>query len=400
MTHKISLPIALLGALFLIRPAPAGTTLDSLQEEITAIVSRSVPAVVNVKTEPLPPDWGGVFDDRDAPAWFKSFLESNFAARKKSSSGSGFIIDPEGYLLTTAHVVQSGRRVEVTLADGRVLPARVVGTDRKINLALLKIEGKKFPYLKLGRSRDIKVGSWAIAIGNPFGLTASPSWGIISGRNRSGLGIAPYEDMLQITAPINPGDSGGPLLDSRGEVIGILSATLSGYREFKFDIPFMRRFHSNFPGADWFDDDSCFQPSLAQGIGFAIPSELAREAIPYLKDPARRPRGWLGVRIEELTSARARKLNLKQGVLVTAVLPAGPAGKAGLKQGDIILRADRSPLLSLPELEKAVFFHPVGEEIKLEVLRGGRKLEILVIIAPRPAPSPLPEKDTDARSPR
>lgn len=392
MNNTVRIFIAIMAALTLNLPAVAGTMLDSLQDEITAIVSRSVPAVVNVKTEPLPVDWGGIFGDRNAPAWFKSFLDSNFAARKKSSSGSGFIIDPEGYVLTTAHVIKGSSQVEVTLADGRVLAARVVGSNRKINLALLKIEGKKFPYLKLGRSRDIKVGSWAIAIGNPFGLTTSPSWGIISGRNRSGLGIAPYENMLQITAPINPGDSGGPLLNARGEVIGILAATLSGYREFKFDLPFMRRFHEAFPSADWFDNDSCFQPSLAQGIGFAIPVDLAREVIPLLKKSSPLPHGWLGVQIEELPFMHARKLNLKQGVLITAVIPASPAGKAGLKKGDIVLTVNRRSLTCPPDLEKAVLFCPVGEEMELEIFRRGSRIIVHVTIASCPTSSPPPEK--------
>ena len=347
---------------------------------------------MNVKTEPLPVDWGGIFGDRNAPPWFKSFIESGFAARKKSSSGSGFIIDPGGYVLTTAHVIAGSNRVEVTLADGRVFSARVVGKDRKVNLALLKIEGKDLPALKLGRSREIKVGSWAIAIGNPFGLTASPSFGIISGRNRSGLGIAPYEDMLQITAPINPGDSGGPLLNSRGEVIGILAATLSGYREFKFDIPFMRRFQENFPTADWFNDDGFFQPSLAQGVGFAIPVDLVREAIPRLKKSSSPSHGWLGVQIEGLPYTQCRKYHIKRGVLINGVIPASPAGKAGLKKGDIILKVNHSPLSSPLELEKAVLFCPVGEEMDLEVLRRGARLKVPVIIAAHPAPTPPPEK--------
>jgi len=386
------MPIAFAAALLLAHPAFAGTTLDSIQDEMTSIVSRAVPAVVNVKTEPLPVDWGGVFGEENAPAWFKSFLASGFAARKKSSSGSGFIIDPAGYVLTTAHVIDGSSRVEVTLADGRIFSARVVGKDRKINLALLEIKGKDLPALKLGRSRDVKLGSWAIAVGNPFGLTASPSIGIISGRNRSGLGIAPYEDMLQITAPINPGDSGGPLLNSRGEVIGILAATLSGYREFKFDIPFMRRFHHNFPAADWFKDDGFFQPSMAQGIGFAIPVDLARKVIPLLKKSAPPPHGWLGVQIEELPSARARKLNIRRGVLISAVIPASPAGRAGIKKGDVVLAVNHRALSFPPELEKAVFFCPVGEEMELEVLRGGGRIKVPVTIAARPAPTPPREK--------
>jgi len=334
--------------------------------------------VVSLTTEPLFPGWWKGIDERELPDWMRDFCLNDFGPRKRRSRGTGFIFDREGHILTTENVVGPAQEVEVSLSDGRVLPARVVGKDELLNLALLKVEAENLPHLNLGNSERVEVGSWVITIGHPFGLSASPSWGIVSGRKRTGLGIAPYEELLQLTAPVNPGDSGGPVLNSRGEVIGIITASFSGYREFELDWSFLRRFQQCFPGARGMSPGDFFQASQAQGIGFAIPIDIARQALAALMEESGPVHGWLGIEIEAASPGEA-------GLLIRTVIPGGPAGRAGLLEGGRIVSLNGEPVNSVRKLQKKVIFSPIGMELKLEVIQRGERKEISVIVEEKPS---------------
>lgn len=359
--------------------AGGSSLLATLEEEIVGIVDESSPAVVSVTTESLPPIWCRYLDEGEIPVCLKDFLKSDFAVQKRSSNGSGFIIDPEGHILTTEHVVRNARDVMVTLADGRVLPARVVGRDGLFNIALLKVEGKDLPSLPLADSEGVRVGSWVIALGRPYGLATSPSWGIVSGLARSDLGIAPYEEMIQITAPVNPGDSGGPVLNAKGEVIGVITGSFAGYREFEFDWPFIRRFQKAFPRVRGISPDHFFLPSQAQGIGFATPINLAKKVMADLRRSPSPSRGWLGIEIG-YSGAGVTIGEEKAGVLVASVLPSSPASRAGLQENDIILALDGVPVGSPRQLQKTILFSPAGEPVKLELIRGGERRTISAVL--------------------
>ncbi len=352
------------------------SALATLEEEIIGIVERAGPAVVSIKTELLPPIWSRHLADDNVPDCLKDFLKSDLVARKRSSSGTGFIIDPEGHILTTENVVRDAREVLVTMADGRVLPARVIGRDDLFNVALLKVEGKDLPSLPLADSAGVRVGSWVIALGQPYGLSTSPSWGIVSGLGRANLGLAPYEEMIQITALVNPGDSGGPVLNSKGEAIGIITGSFAGYREFEFDWPFIRRFQKAFPQTKWMSPDYFFQPSQAQGIGFAVPIDLAREVMEDFRRDPFPARGRLGIEIGR-TGVGGEE---KAGAVVSAVMPASPASRAGLQAGDLILSLDGETIGTPQQMQRAILFSPPGKPVKLKVKRGEEVREVSVVL--------------------
>jgi len=359
---------------------PGGPILDSLQEEIRAVVDAASPAVVSVRTDPHPLHPFAGLPENEVPGWVRCLVD-NRLAEPRCASGSGFFIDSSGLVLTTENVVRGAGSIEVVLADGRVLPARVLGGDQDFNVALLQVEGEEdFPCLELGDSSEVRPGSWAIGVGNPFGLAGSISWGLISGVRRNGLGTALYEDLIQVTAPINPGDSGGPLLDSHGEVIGVITAALSGYRETEVDWPFLRGLHSRYPAMK---PVALFRASQAQGIGFAIPISLAREVVDRIRENPRSQRGWIGVRLGDLTSWARFRHNLPPGALVLDVLAGSPAARAGLLPEDIIISYQGNRVTDCFQLKKELLFTSVGEEVSLGVFRGGEPLEFrLVTVAP------------------
>ncbi|MDP8237151.1 MAG: trypsin-like peptidase domain-containing protein [Candidatus Erginobacter occultus] len=369
-----------LAAAALAQPAGAAETeslLARLEGEVIAVIERAAPAVVCVTTESLDPPW---LDDPDwigPPGWMKSVLESDFFRRQRRSSGTGFIIDPAGKILTAENVIGRAKTATITLASGREIPARVRGVDPVFGIALLQVEETGLPALELGCSDSIRPGSWAIAIGQPYGLVSSASWGIVSGLGRSGLGIVPYEELIQFTAPVNPGDSGGPVLNSRGEVIGIIAASFSGYREIDFDWDFIRRVHRAFPGMESGPPGSFFRPSQAQGIGFAIPINLARKALDALERDEECRRGWLGILLEYFPGQKE--------VAVGGLAPGGPAERSGLKAGDIIISIDGRQVASIRDLQKTILLSRVGEEVSLEVERNGEMITIPVTIGERGA---------------
>jgi len=330
------------------RPAP-----DSFAD----LAKRLLPTVVNISTSQtlkapprnampqLPP--GSPLEDL-----FKNFLGPKpNTPRHVTSLGSGFVIDPSGYIVTNNHVIEDSEQITVSLQDGTQLPAKVVGRDTKTDLALLKVTPKKpLPATKFGDSDHAQVGDWVIAIGDPFGIGSTVTAGIVSARNRN-INAGPYDDFIQTDAPINRGNSGGPLFDMDGNVIGINSAI--------------------------------FSPSGGSvGIGFAIPSNLAREVTGQLRQFGMARRGWIGVRIQQVTAEIAEGLGLPttQGALVSGVTDGGPAARAGLINGDLITGFDGKPVADDRALPRIVADTPIGKTVNMDVLRKGRKQVVKITV--------------------
>jgi serine protease Do len=257
--------------------------------------------------------------------------------------GSGFVINREGYIVTNNHVVENADQIKVTFANGKEVNAKVVGRDPKTDLALLKIEGSSdLQPLKLGNSDDLKVGSWVVAVGSPFGLQQTVTAGIVSAKGRV-IGSGPYDNFIQTDASINPGNSGGPLVNMKGEVVGINTAIIAS----------------------------------GQGIGFAIPINMAKEVAPQLQEKGHVTRGWLGVGIQEVTPALAKSFGLKEkkGALVSQVFKGSPAEKAGIEQGDIILGFDGKEIADSKDLPRIVASTPVGKSVTLQLMRNGKQVD-------------------------
>ena len=266
---------------------------------------------------------------------------------RRIALGSGFIIDPRGYVVTNNHVVGDAGKVEVILQDKTKYTAKIVGRDPKTDLAVLKIKADKpLPYVSFGDSNAAQVGDWVMAVGNPFGLGGTVTTGIISARGRD-INEGPYDDFLQIDAPINRGNSGGPTFNLQGQVIGINTAIYS-------------------PNGG------------SVGIGFAVPSNAAKRIVAQLEEHGKITRGWLGVQIQEVTPAIAASLGMKgdHGALVAVVNPEGPAAKAGLKQGDVITAFDGSEVGQLHDLPRLVAGAAPGSEAKVTVWRDGHQVDL------------------------
>lgn len=288
--------------------------------------------------------------------------------REATSLGSGFIVDPAGYIVTNNHVISGGDprggdakvsvdTITVTLADRREFKARVVGRDTLSDLALLKIEATNLPYVKFGNSKGVRVGDWAIAIGNPFGLGGTVTAGIVSALHRN-IGSGQYDRYIQTDASINQGNSGGPLFDLNGNVIGINTAI--------------------------------FSPTGGNvGLGFAIPAEAAQPVIDQLKGGTAVKRGYLGVSIQPLTADIAAGLGLPKdkGEIVALVEPTGPAARAGLKQGDVVVKVAGQEVTFDNTLSFIVANQTIGSTVPIEVVRGGKRLTLNAKIAQRPAES-------------
>ena len=341
------------------------TPLSVLQGALREAAQRAIPAVVNVSSlkvyrtpQGLPP----------SPLWqdpfFREFFGEDFfrffgvpRERVERSLGSGVIVSPDGYILTNYHVIAQASEVVVGLRDKREFQAQVVGVDPPTDLALLKIQAEGLPHLEFGDSDRAQVGDIVLAIGNPFGIGQTVTMGIISAKGRSNMGLVDYEDFIQTDAAINPGNSGGALVNLSGELIGINTAIVSrtgGY----------------------------------QGIGFAIPSNIARWVMEELVRHGRLIRGWLGVTVQELTPELARHFGLSEprGALVVEVYPGSPAKEAGLQKGDIVLKYGGREIGEAWELRNLVATTPVGKVVPLVILRRGQKRELRVkIVEPPPS---------------
>jgi serine protease Do len=270
----------------------------------------------------------------------------------RQGAGSGFVIDPRGYILTNNHVVEGAFNIRVRFADGRALEAEVLGRDPLTDIALIKLKSPpaNLPVLKLGDSDAVKVGDWVVAIGNPFGLASSVSAGILSAKARE-IGATTYDDFLQTDAAINPGNSGGPLFNLRGEVIGMNTAIVSG-------------------GA---------------GIGFAVPSNLAKAIIPQLEKNGSVTRGYIGVKLQPLTPELAKALNVpsESGALINEVTKGSPGEKAGLKSDDVVVTLDGKKIESSSALSRAVALRNPGSTVNLGIYRGGKQQEVKVQLTSR-----------------
>ncbi|MFO1118988.1 MAG: Do family serine endopeptidase [Rhodospirillales bacterium] len=300
---------------------------------------------------------------RDGPLrdFFEHFFGENGPGRgqgpqgQRTALGSGFIISADGIVVTNNHVIGESDKMEVTLKDGSRFPARLVGSDDKTDLAVIKIEAdRSLPTVPWGDSDHARVGDWVVAVGNPFGLAGTATAGIVSSRGRD-IGAGPYDDFIQIDAPINTGNSGGPLFDGDGKVIGVNTAIYS-------------------------------PTGGSVGIGFAIPSNAARKVVAELQDKGTVSRGWLGVAIQPVTPEVAESLGLAkaEGALVASVTPSSPAAKASLKQGDVIVSFDGKAIASPRELSRAVADAEIGEKGKLMLWRDGREMEVRVNIGEMP----------------
>ncbi len=343
------------------------------------ITAKLSPAVVNVsttqkvelgKTRNFAPGQGG--SGNPLEEFFRRFQEQQEGAtgepvtREATSLGSGFIVDPSGYIVTNNHVISGGVEgastakvsvdtITVTLADRREYKARVIGRDTLSDLALLKIDATGLPYVKFGNSKGVRVGDWAIAIGNPFGLGGTVTAGIVSALHRN-IGSGQYDRYIQTDASINQGNSGGPLFDLDGNVIGINTAI--------------------------------FSPTGGNvGLGFAIPAESAQPVIEQLRGGGNVKRGYLGVSIQPLSAEIAAGLGMAKdrGEIVAEVVPGGPAAKAGIKQGDVILKVAGQEVTFDNTLSFIVANQAIGSAVPIELVRGGKRLSVSAVLAPRPA---------------
>jgi serine protease Do/serine protease DegQ len=286
--------------------------------------------------------------------FFDRFFEGMPRRRQQASLGSGLIIEKSGLILTNNHVVKDADEITVKFADKHEVKGKVVGTDAKTDLAVIRVDAKDdLPVATLGNSDTLQVGEWAIAIGNPFGLDHTLTVGVISATGRSEVGIAAYENFIQTDASINPGNSGGPLLNVRGEVIGINTAIVAS----------------------------------GQGIGFAIPVNMARKVMEDLVKRGKVTRGWLGIGIQPLTPELAKSFGVRvdEGILVNQVMPKSPAEAAGIKVGDLILSLDGKPLKDSRQMQRFVAEAEIGKTIEVVVLRDKSKRALKIQVGEMPA---------------
>ena len=316
------------------------------------------PAVVNVSTKlnaeaPTRPEPRGRPerpDERSFEDFFKRFFDEP-QRRPVRAAGSGFVLNSNGFVVTNNHVVENASDIQVKLSDGRELPAKVIGRDAKTDLALLKVDATGLPVIPLGDSTALQVGEPVMAIGNPFGLEQTVTTGIVSATGRV-IGSGPYDNFIQTDASINPGNSGGPLINARGEVIGINTAIFS-------------------------------RGGGSVGIGFAVPSSLAKTVITQLADHGKVERGWLGVSIQPLTKDLAKnfKRDNTNGALVSSVIEGSPADKAGLKAGDVIVEFNGKKVAKATELPSLVADLTVGRDVPMVVVRDGSEMRLNARIA-------------------
>jgi len=336
--------------------------------EVTAAVKPGIVNILTTRTVKV----GGQDPFLDDP-FFKRFFGDQFGhqrqqpkEQKSSGLGSGVIVSPDGYIITNSHVVKDADEIKVTLTDKREFVGKVIGSDLKTEIAVVKIDAKGLPIVPWGNSDKLQVGEVVLAVGNPFGLNQTVTMGIVSALGRANVGIADYEDFIQTDAAINPGNSGGALVNVKGEVVGINTAiysTSGGY----------------------------------QGIGFAIPSNMVKSIMESLIKRGKVVRGWLGVSIQKVTPELAKQFNLKDevGALVGDVVEEGPADKAGLQRGDIIFEYDGKKIEEPYILRNMVANTLPGEQHAIKALRDGKAITMTITIGELPSDAQQPVEASD-----
>lgn len=330
--------------------------LEQTSLAFTHIADKAMPATVFIKTQIKDQSHGSSPFDMYGDDFFRKFFGPQFQnpqqqQQQQTAGGSGFIISSDGYIVTNNHVIKDASQITVVLNDDREYTATVKGTDPRTDLALLKIDEKNLPFLTFGDSDKLRVGEWVIATGNPFGLEATLTVGVVSAKGRQDVGIASYEDFIQTDAAINPGNSGGPLLNLESEVVGVNTAIFSrsgGY----------------------------------MGIGLSIPSKMAEHVIQQLMNGGCIQRAYLGVILQPVDKTLADALNLEkqEGILISEVIKDSPAAKAGLENGDIILQYNDKTAKNVCKFRNDIAMIKPGTEIKLNVLRHNNRMTIKAIL--------------------
>ena len=332
----------------LVRQQGPGSYADAVERAAPAVVNIYSSRVVKREEHPLMSD-----------PFFRQFFGDELPSRQRmlSSLGSGVIVSDDGYVLTNHHVIRGADQIQVALRDGRETLAEVIGTDPESDLAVLRIDLESLPVIKLTDTTRIAVGDVALAIGNPFGVGQTVTMGIISATGRSHLGLNAYEDFIQTDAAINPGNSGGALVNAKGALVGINTAIFS-------------------------------RSGGSQGIGFAIPANLARNILDELVTRGRVIRGWMGIEAQELNQELAASFGLQTaaGMIIAGVVPNGPADRAGLQPGDVLLEVDGRPVLDPRRTMSEIAAEAPGTRLPLTVVRGGERREVIIELGERPTP--------------
>jgi serine protease Do len=338
------------------------------------LVKEVLPSVVNISSSKVVHNRMSSEEGMPMDPFFRQFFGQEGNGRfnmprdsREKALGSGVIVSPEGYILTNNHVIDGATDVRVTLSDKREFQARVVGADPKTDVAVLKVDAKNLAPITIGDSSKVQVGDVALAIGDPFGVGQTVTKGIISATGRGGLGIEDYEDFLQTDAPINPGNSGGALINDRGELVGINTAIIS---------------HGS---------------GGSQGIGFAVPANLARQVMDQVLKNGHVTRAYLGIYPQDVTPAMAKAFGEKQseGIVVGDVSPNSPASEAGIKTGDIILDVNGKPVTDSNQLRMSISMMQPGTELKLKTLRNGTERDATVKLAEMPTESAKADSNDD-----
>lgn len=345
-----------------VQVASAVSTVDLARPPLSLadLVDKLKPCVVNISTTKTvrsggfrsPFGQGAPFGPFGGDDFFERFFgDSPQRQFKQKSLGSGFIISNDGYIFTNNHVVEQADEILVKLSDGKEYKAKVIGKDAQTDIALIKIKpSNSLPVAETGDSEKLRVGEWVVAIGNPFGLEQTVTAGIVSAKGRV-IGAGPFDNFIQTDASINPGNSGGPLFNTEGKVVGINTAIVA----------------------------------QGQGIGFAIPINMAKSILPDLKAKGKATRGWLGVSVQDISEdiAKTMKIKDRNGVLISDVFEGDPADKAGIKSGDIVTEIDGKPVKDTHELLLVVSSLSIGETVKIKIIRDGQEKILPITIAER-----------------
>ena len=334
--------------------APVAQSVVSRAESFHDAVGRATPSVVNIfTTKEVRARRSPLLND----PLFRRFFGDQFGddVQRASSLGSGVIVSPAGYILTNHHVVEAADEIEVALADGRKLLAKVVGNDPETDLAVLRVSAEQLPAISFGQSDQLRVGDWVLAIGNPFGVGQTVTSGIVSALGRSGLHINTFENFIQTDAAINPGNSGGALVDVAGHLVGINSAIYS-------------------------------RTGGSQGIGFAIPVSIARQIMEQIIKSGSVTRGWVGIEVQDITPELAESFNLKNvdGALIAGVLKGGPADAGGIRPGDILLAVNGNKVSNSASLLNLIAALKPGDVTRLTVARKQQSLDLKIQVGRRP----------------